>query len=201
MDDPSRRRARCRGEEAVVPKLDVDRMGVRRSSRGHGRHFQPGVVHPGEVRAAVERRLLLPAHDRGWVFPGPARLSGPPVHRRNRGPRGDGAALSGPWPARSDSEGHRGALRDVSPGVPGSPVLAGEQVALEAVADAIWSVHLDDLLLGRLDARDYRMRRAHTRNRVSPECDRSPRSQVLPMSAVCAVTPPDQRLRGVGPTR
>jgi hypothetical protein len=30
MDDSGRGRARCRGEEAVGPKMDVDRVGVGR---------------------------------------------------------------------------------------------------------------------------------------------------------------------------
>jgi len=47
-----------------------------------------------------------------------------------------------------------------------SHVLAEEYVGLEEVADGVWSVYFGDLLLGRLDERDYRMHGAHNRNRI-----------------------------------
>lgn len=47
-----------------------------------------------------------------------------------------------------------------------SHVLAEEYVGLDEVADGVWSVYFGDLLLGRLDERDYRMHGAHNRNRI-----------------------------------
>ena len=47
-----------------------------------------------------------------------------------------------------------------------SHVLAEEYVGLDEVADGVWSVYFGELLLGRLDERDYRMHGAHNRNRI-----------------------------------
>ncbi len=39
-------------------------------------------------------------------------------------------------------------------------------VGLDEVADGVWSVYFGNLLLGRLNERDYRMHAAHNRNRI-----------------------------------